>query len=122
MQDPSQGVQQALLNHVHLLSLFKFPHQPSQLPRDTVLEYLLQAPKIVREVAAVVWQYLTPSACTDGTVLLAWQPTNQLGTSYATDGYVWGGTESQYSVQVRGYVSCRSSLLATGRKYLAEPR
>lgn len=73
------------------------------LNQDTLLEYLTQAPKIVREVAPVSWTYLqAPPA--DGTVFLAWQPESQRGTRFASDGYVWADPEANYTFERHGYV------------------
>lgn len=41
----------------------------------------------------------------DGTVMLAWQPLNHLGTNFASDGFVWADVEQVYTTEVRGYVS-----------------
>lgn len=102
MQDPSYGVQQALLHHVHLQSFYSYPYTPSQLHLDQALEYLLGASRIIRELTAVAWTYLNQPA--DGTVYLTWQPLNQLGTQFATDGYLWAGAESTFTHELRGYV------------------
>lgn len=103
MQDPSYGVATPLLQHVHLLSTTRYPFSPQPMMPEHALEYLLQCSKIVRERAAMAWQYLTPP--TDGTILLAWQPLNQLGTQYASDGYVWAEPEKQFTNEIRGHVS-----------------
>lgn len=104
MQDPSYGVGAALLQHVHLLSTTRYPFTPSPLSPEHALEYLLQCPKIVRERAAMAWQYMiTPPS--DGTVILAWQPLSQLGTQFSSDGYVWAEPEKHFTNDVRGHVS-----------------
>ncbi|KAI9720630.1 MAG: hypothetical protein M1812_002810 [Candelaria pacifica] len=100
MNDPSGGVPPALLPHIHLLSTYQYPvlHHVSI---DTVVEYLLSAQRITRELAAMSWTYLdTPS---DGSVLLVWQPLAQLGTNFASDGYVWADPETAFNSPVRGY-------------------
>lgn len=103
MQDPGYGVAAPLLQHVHLLSTTRYPYSPNPMLPDHALEFLLQCSKIVRERAAMTWQYLTPPD--DGTILLAWQPLNQLGTHYATDGYVWAEPEKHFTNEARGFVS-----------------
>ena len=72
-----------------------------QLGLDTTVEYLLQAPKITREVSSMVWTFL--NAPPDGTVMLVWQPPS-LQTRFASDGYVWGDVEKKYVQEYRGYV------------------
>jgi len=74
-----------------------------QVPQQKVLEFLLNAPKIMNEVQAVAWQYLQPAHLNDGTVFLEWQPP-QRQTQFASDGFVWGGPESMYNLSVNGYV------------------
>ena len=66
-----------------------------------VVEYLMAAPRITREVAAMSWQFV--DAPPDGTVMLIWQPP-ALGTHSATDGLVYGGVEQAFSSELRGYV------------------
>ncbi|KAI9869881.1 MAG: hypothetical protein M1830_004970, partial [Pleopsidium flavum] len=68
---------------------------------ETVVEYLLQAPKITRELAAMNWMFLNAPA--DGSVMLVWQPLNQLGTQFASDGYVWADVEQAFSSEAKGY-------------------
>ena len=72
-----------------------------QMGLETVLEYLLQAPKIVRDVARMNWQII--DAPQDGTVLLVWQPVNS-GPRFASDGYIWLDQEAQRRHEARGYV------------------
>lgn len=57
------------------------------MPTDTVVEYLLSAPKIVREAQP-----------------MQWQPLNHLGTNFASDGYVWADVEQAFTFEARGYV------------------
>ncbi|KAI9701831.1 MAG: hypothetical protein M1836_001175 [Candelina mexicana] len=100
MNDPSSGVPPALLPHIHLLSIYQYPvlHHVSI---DTVVEYLISAQRITRELAAMSWTYL--DAPSDGSVLLVWQPLAQLGTNFASDGYVWADPETAFNSPVRGY-------------------
>lgn len=72
------------------------------LPTDTVLEYLLSAPRIVRELHPMHWTFLDGPP--DGSVMLTWQPLNQLGANFASDGYVWADVEQAFTFEARGYV------------------
>ena len=85
---------------MHLISKNRYPitNNPSL---ETIVGYLLEAPKIVRDLQPVQWQYL--DAPPDGTVLLAWQPLEYMGTNYASDGYVWADAEQTFKSDVRGY-------------------
>lgn len=109
MADPAAKVPPGLLSHVHLVSQYQFPFHGSPLALDTALEHLLQAPRIVRELSPVAWQFLTPLK--DGTLLLMWQPSSHLQNTYATDGYIWADPERQFLQDCKGYVSCESILL-----------
>ena len=88
------------LRHVHLVSSNPYPKLP-QANLDVAFEYLIQAPRITREVAPMSWMYL--DCPLDGDVLLVWQP-SQLRTQAASDGYVWADAESAFSSEMRGYV------------------
>jgi len=90
------------LNHVHLVSTYPWPTQ-STVGINTIVEYLLQAPKITKEISSMNWMFL--DAPPDGTVILVWQPLAQLGTRFATDGYVWADPEQFVSQEYQGYVS-----------------
>ena len=111
--DPGDKVPPNLLAHVHLVSTYAFSFHPSPLNLDTALSHLLNAPKIVGEHSPVNWQYVTPPR--DGTIFLAWQPTKQMGTTCATDGYVWAEPERILMQENKGYVSpfvnCLQSLI-----------
>ncbi len=72
---------------------------------ETVVEYLLHAPKITRDIAPVGWKFLDPPR--DGTIMLVWQPP-QLGTHFASDGFVWADAEYAFDTDARGYVSLKS--------------
>jgi hypothetical protein len=84
--DPSQGVPQDLMPHVHLISSFRYPVMP-RLDLNEVAKWLMSAPQVARDRAPFFWTYLDKP--TDGTILLTWQPLQRLGTNFATDGYVW---------------------------------
>ncbi|KAL8831530.1 MAG: hypothetical protein Q9191_000808 [Dirinaria sp. TL-2023a] len=116
MNDPAGGVPPALvrepiisltylsnelqLPHIHLISNQNYPHYAT-LPLEKVVEYLVQAPQITREFAPMHWQFLDAPA--DGYSMIVWQPP-QLGTHFATDGYVWAGVEQPFVQEVRGYM------------------
>lgn len=70
--------------------------------QNKVAEWLLSAPKIANSSAPFYWSYLDRPA--DGIILLTWQPEGQLGTSMASDGYVWAGAETVYVMPIDGYV------------------
>lgn len=75
---------------------------------ETIVSYLIEAPKIMRDMAPVQWQFL--DAPPDGTLFLTWQPLDYMQTTFASDGYVWGDAEQPYNSEVRGYVrTMRSS-------------
>jgi len=88
------------LRHIHLISSYNFPKLP-QFNLDVVVEYLIQAPRIVKEQASMNWMFL--QCPQDGDVLLVWQPP-QMGTQEASDGYVWADAEAAFSSEMRGYV------------------
>ena len=81
----------------------------SAISIETVVNHLLEAPKIVRDLHPMHWTFLDAPA--DGTVLLAWQPLNYLGTSFASDGYVWADPEHAFTHEAKGYVSEANSWL-----------
>jgi hypothetical protein len=86
---------------MHLVSRNRYPVM-NGLPTDTVVEYLVTAPKIVREQQPMHWTFLDGPP--DGTTMLAWQPLTQLGTNFASDGYVWADAEQAFTFEARGYV------------------
>ncbi|KIW05629.1 uncharacterized protein PV09_03500 [Verruconis gallopava] len=99
-QDPSFMVHNHLLPHLHLMSTYQFPlMQRVGLPQ--VLQNLLQAPQIVREMKPMAWTYLQPPQ--DGTMFLTWQPP-RMGNTFATDGYIWLDQEMTYRQNISGYV------------------
>ncbi|KAF2402443.1 DUF1750-domain-containing protein [Trichodelitschia bisporula] len=101
MQDPSNGVPPALLPHVHLISAFRYP-LIATLEMDKAWEFLLNAPRIVKEMAPMAWQYLQVPP-TDGQVFLTWQPAGQRGNKLSSDGYVWADAESTFHYEKNGY-------------------
>ena len=88
------------LPHVHLVSSNPYP-KLLNVNLDLAVEYLIQAPRIAREVAPMSWQYLDCPA--DGEVMLVWQP-SQLRNQAASDGFVWADAEAAFSSEMRGYV------------------
>ncbi|KAE8353612.1 DUF1750-domain-containing protein [Aspergillus coremiiformis] len=101
MDDPATRVPGQLLPHMHLVSRHRYPLM-HMMPTDTVVEYLLSAPKIVREAQPMHWTFLDGPQ--DGTVMLTWQPLNHLGTNFASDGYVWADVEQAFTFEARGYL------------------
>ncbi|KAL4765854.1 uncharacterized protein BDW70DRAFT_126808 [Aspergillus foveolatus] len=101
MDDPASRVPGQLLPHMHLVSRNRYPLM-HMMPTDTVVDYLLSAPKIVREAHPMHWTFLDGPQ--DGTVMLTWQPLNHLGTNFASDGYVWADVEQAFTFEARGYI------------------
>ncbi|KAH0338568.1 DUF1750-domain-containing protein, partial [Aureobasidium melanogenum] len=99
MADPSFGVPAQLLPHVHLISGHKYPFSP-QLGIDGAYTYLFEAPKVVKQVAPMSWQYI--SAPQDGTVFLTWIG-GRMQNQFPTDGYVWVDPEQRYTQDFGGY-------------------
>ncbi|KAI0022411.1 DUF1750-domain-containing protein [Xylariomycetidae sp. FL0641] len=97
MNDPSQGVHRDLLPHVHLVSTFRYTFKAHVQPQE-VTSWLMQAPKIARDTAPFFWSYLDRPE--NGQIFLTWQPLNQLGTSFASDGYVWPPQEQYFQQEV----------------------
>ncbi|TKA51952.1 hypothetical protein B0A55_12788 [Friedmanniomyces simplex] len=100
MQNPSQGLQAPLPNHVHLVSGHRFPVIAS-LDLNQALTYLLDAPTIVKTVAPMSWTYV--QAPSDGTIWLEWLPPDKADGRFPSDGYVWADSESTYRHDFRGY-------------------
>ncbi|KAF2101935.1 DUF1750-domain-containing protein, partial [Rhizodiscina lignyota] len=88
------------LPHVHLVSEFRLPVTHT-MSLDMAVDYLIQAPKIVREVHAMSWTYFsTPPP--DGQSFLVWQPQRQ-GLRASSDGYIWVDPETSFQQEVKGY-------------------
>ncbi|KAJ9315113.1 hypothetical protein DTO271D3_4566 [Paecilomyces variotii] len=100
MNDPASGLPGQLLPHMHLVSRYRYPMM-SVLPTETAVDYLLSAPKIVRELQPMHWTFLDGPP--DGTIMLTWQPLNHLGTNFASDGYVWADAEQAFTFEAKGY-------------------
>lgn len=73
---------------------------------DQAWHYLLEAPKIVKQLAPMSWQYL--SGPQDGTVFLTWAGP-RTGNNFPTDGYIWAGQEEHIVQDFGGYVWLRLS-------------
>jgi hypothetical protein len=101
-KDPAAGISSALLPHLHLVSKNRYPvsNNPSL---DSIVNFLTDAPKVVRDLQPMQWQML--DAPQDGTMLLVWQPLEYLGNSAASDGYIYADAEQYYKSDVRGFVS-----------------
>uniref|UniRef100_A0A8H7N8X9 DUF1750-domain-containing protein n=1 Tax=Bionectria ochroleuca TaxID=29856 RepID=A0A8H7N8X9_BIOOC len=91
--DPSLSVPQDLMQHVHLVSSFRYP-AVSHINLQDVAKWLMNAPHVARDKAPFFWTYLDKPA--DGTVLMTWQPLQRLGTNFASDGFVWAPPEQLY--------------------------
>ena len=108
---------------MHLISKHRYPILPNP-SLDTILGYLIEAPKIVRDLQPVQWQFL--DAPQDGSLFLTWQPLEYLGTSFASDGYVWADAEQPFTSIVQGYrleiVMHRSGYKATGEPIACHSR
>ncbi|KAL8659582.1 MAG: hypothetical protein Q9226_000363 [Calogaya cf. arnoldii] len=100
MNDPSDGVPQALLKHVHLVSTHPFPTS-AQILLPTIVERLLTAPTICHDHKPMLWMYL--DCPQNGEMLLVWQPLSKLGNEFASDGYVWADAEQAFSSEARGH-------------------
>jgi hypothetical protein len=70
---------------------------------EQVVDYLTQAPKIVRESHPMTWTYFS-NPPPDGSSFLLWQPQSR-HLRMSSDGYFWVDNETQYTQDVKGYVS-----------------
>lgn len=102
LNNAAAGVSPALLPHIWLVSKSRYPviNNPSL---DSIVSYLTDAPKIVRDLQPMQWQIL--DAPQDGSIMLVWQPLEYLGTNAASDGYVYADAEQYFESKVRGFVS-----------------
>lgn len=64
----------------------------------------MQAPKIARDTAPFFWTYLDRPP--NGTIFLTWQPLNFLGTSFASDGFIWPPQEQYFQHDAGNGVVC----------------
>lgn len=122
-----QGASRKLTNqqlaHMHLISKHRYPviANPSL---EMIVGFLTEAPKIVRDVQPVQWQFLDGPQ--DGSLFLTWQPLEYLGTTFASDGYVWADAEQPFTSEVQGYkleiIMHRSGYKATGEALACHSR
>lgn len=105
MEDPSRGISQQLLPHLHLKSSWTYPFAQQPLPLEHILDQLLKASQIV-QTQPFAWTYLSPP--NDGTLILTWRPPSATGRPFASDGIVWAGAETVARNEVQGYVSLAS--------------
>ncbi|KAF2155061.1 DUF1750-domain-containing protein [Myriangium duriaei CBS 260.36] len=98
MQDPSNGIPKDLIQHVHLICTQRFPYAP-RLQLNQAYQYLFEAPKLVKQHAAMSWQYLT--APPDGTLFLTWASPSV--EQFPSDGYIWAGPEERMMSDIGGY-------------------
>jgi len=89
------------LPHVHLISQHKYPLS-QQLTIDQAYQCLVDAPKVVKQIAPMQWQYL--GGPHPGTVFLTWVG-GRMQNSFATDGYVWADQEQRFTQDFGAYVS-----------------
>jgi hypothetical protein len=98
------------LPHVHLVSSFRLPIHASIQPAQA-LDYLIKGPSIVKDAASVAWTFLQAPP-PDGTLLLTWQAP-RMGTNFASDGLVWGDSETVFDIPVKGFVRSLAPACAT---------
>ncbi|KAK9417851.1 hypothetical protein SUNI508_01608 [Seiridium unicorne] len=97
MADPSHGIHRDLLPHVHLLSTFRYTQKP-RVEVPEVTQMLMNAPSIARDKAPFFWTYLDRPE--NGTTMLTWQPLQQQGVQFASDGYIWPPQEQYFTQDI----------------------
>ncbi|KAF2455434.1 hypothetical protein BDY21DRAFT_307638 [Lineolata rhizophorae] len=102
MQDPFDGVPHLLLEHLHLTANYNYP-TTSTLRSNQAIEYLVNAPRLIRDRVSVSWSYQTTPP--DGSLFLEWFPTGnpRRGDKFASDGYIWVDPEQKYAQNIGGY-------------------
>lgn len=105
MADPSASVSPQLLHHLHALCVMKYPLYQSLQP-ELLVDMLLKTPVVVQQYP-FAWSMIEPPP--PGSLMLSWHPP-AMGTSCASDGYVWADPENVHTVDVKGYV-CSPVLL-----------
>lgn len=98
MGDPSFGVHRDLLPHVHLICTHRHTLKARVEPSE-VTHLLMQAPKIARDTSPFFWTYIDRPE--SGNAFLTWQPLQQMGVNFASDGLIWPPQE-QYIPQEVG--------------------
>ncbi|KAK5628465.1 hypothetical protein RRF57_004180 [Xylaria bambusicola] len=106
INDPSYAVHRDLLPHVHLLSTHRYTFKAHVQPNE-VTAWLMEAPKIARDMAPFFWTYLDKP--TNGQILLTWQPLQQMGTHFASDGFIWPPQEVYFTHEVGNGVVCHQT-------------
>ncbi|KAI1083601.1 DUF1750-domain-containing protein [Whalleya microplaca] len=114
MGDPSYGVNRDLLPHVHLISTYRYTIKARVDPPE-VTNWLMQAPKIARDTAPFFWTYLDRPE--NGHIFLTWQPLQQLGTNFASDGYIWPPQEQYFQQEVGNGVILEMYIHKAGFSY-----
>lgn len=99
MADPSASVSPQLLHHLHALCVMKYPLYQSLQP-ELLVDMLLKTPAVVQQYT-FAWSMIEPPP--PGSLMLSWHPP-AMGTSCASDGYVWADAENVHTVDVKGYV------------------
>lgn len=61
---------------------------------QNIVKWLSDAPRVAKNQSPFHWTYLDGPV--DGTILLTWQPLARLGTSFASDGFIWAGPEQLF--------------------------
>ena len=111
MHDPSDGIPDQLLPHIHLLLNQQFPGvppKPGGLEVDKVVRILLEAVQLSKTEKTVSWQVLHGPP--NGSIFVAWQPP-KLGNRFASDGYVYADVEKAFKSKFSGYVSIIGTVL-----------
>ncbi|KAI2624401.1 DUF1750-domain-containing protein [Hypoxylon sp. NC1633] len=97
LNDPSHGVNRDLLPHVHLISTYRY-NLKARIEPSEVTNWLMQAPKIARDAAPFFWTYLDRPE--NGNIFLMWQPLQQMGLNFASDGFIWPPQEQYLQQEV----------------------
>lgn len=69
----------------------------------------MQAPQIARDKSPFFWTYLDRPE--NGTIMLTWQPLQQMGVNFASDGFIWPPAEQHFTSEVGNGVVCSSHSL-----------
>ena len=85
---------------MHLVSRQRYPLM-HMLPTEMVVEYLISAPKVVRDFQPMHWTFLDGPP--DGSVFLTWQPSHHMGNNFSSDGYIWADVEQAFTFEARGF-------------------
>lgn len=70
----------------------------------------MQAPKIARDTSPFFWTYIDRPE--SGNAFLTWQPLQQMGVNFASDGLIWPPQEQYIPQEVgNGVVCCLANSL-----------